>query len=628
MKEILALYYRLSLADSDKDEHDLSNSIKNQEVLLREYVKNHSDLLRYEMMEFYDDGFSGTSFQRPGIQKVFELMKQGRVKCIIVKDFSRFGRNYIDVGTYLEQIFPFLKVRFISVNDHFDSKKDNAAGAIDIGFKNLMHDYYSKNMGRKISQSKRFRAEQGTIIMPAFFGYKKAENDSGELVIDEEAANAVRLLFEKRSEGLSLRDIAKFMNEQGIFTPSERKVQLSGAKIPQTPFWRADMITSILKDIRYTGVFIFGKKHNINFKEKKMPEDNWIISKSRFEPIISRALFDKVNAMLYKRDTQNRVLNRSKTNALFCGRLQCGHCGRPLYKRDNGYKCKTSESISNSVCPNMIFKEEFFTGIVLQGLNKLIELMEVNNQCMDETAEDMNQHNKLQTSISKCQNDMICIYEKYADGKLTYQEYSAKRAELEDKRNTLKSVLDSLENRQRETAGKKRMSETLTANSTNGKIENLTTELLDILVDKIIVYDEEHIEIVWRFADVLKESKQVYDADAKRNAIYCRVCHNDGVSLKIQEKALKAFAENNGITNADVYSEFASGMNNKRSEFLRLMRDVKAGKIGVIYVKDLSRIAREHILLGEMLHTFQKYGVRLISMYEPFYSYDSQLAPY
>lgn len=503
MNNILALYYRLSLADHGKEEFDISNSIKNQEILLKDYVRNHTDLQQYELMEFYDDGYSGTNFQRPAIQKIFDLMKLGKIKCIIVKDFSRFGRNYIEVGTYLEQIFPFLKVRFISVNDHFDSNKDNAAGAIDVGFKNLMHDYYSKNMGKKIAQAKKFKAENGTMRIPAFFGYKKAE-DNFSLVIDMEAAEVVRILFRKRLEGLSLRDIAKFMNARGIFTPGQYRLQLYNAVTMPFKLWNANIVAQILKDIRYTGTFVYGKRKSFDFRCRRMPESTWIVVKECFEPIISQEIFDAVSKTMYSRDTQRNI--HSKIKPLFSGKLQCGYCGNTLKKRRTGYKCTTGESLKHSNCPKIIYREELFINIVLQSLNKFIEVTDFRKYFTAE--KDTDEIERLNGLLVKCQSDILCAYEMYSDEKMTRSEYMEKHGILKRKKEEIISSLDSIKNGRIDVEKKEKISMILSEHISDGKIVCVTPDLLDTFIEKLVVYDNERIEVVWRYRDVFTKYKE------------------------------------------------------------------------------------------------------------------------
>lgn len=365
-----------------------------------------------------------------------------------------------------------------------------------------MHDYYSKNMGKKISQAKHFRARQGMIIMPAFYGYKKLADGSGSLVIDDEAADVVRLMFQKKAEGCMLRDIAKYLNELKIPTPSMRKNQLEGSKIKETPFWKADVITPILKDIRYTGVFIFGKKRNYNFKEMKMPESDWIISKSKFEPIISRELFDEVNTMLYKRNTQRN--RKPKQTTVFGDKLQCGCCGRRLYKRGSGYRCRTWESKNDSKCPHTTYQESKIKEVVLKSLNKLINLTCISTLKLKEVQKSNASNVKLERMMGKCKKDVLAIYESYTTGKISLDDYTDRRQKIEQKTKNIEKQLAGSANQQQINSKNDKISELLCKNMKDNVIEQLTAELVEVLVEKIIIHAEDKFEIFWKFTDLMQ----------------------------------------------------------------------------------------------------------------------------
>jgi len=200
IKKILAEYIRLSQEDENQGE---SNSIRNQRELLNAFVESSPDLSQYEVVEFCDDGYSGTNFDRPGVKSLLDEVRAGNIQCIIVKDLSRFGRNYIDIGDYLEQIFPFLGVRFISVNDHFDSNDfDGTTGGLDVGFRNLIYSLYSKDLSQKVRSAKKTRMEKGEFIgSHAPYGYAKSSENRKKLVVDEKAAAVVRRIFAMANEG-------------------------------------------------------------------------------------------------------------------------------------------------------------------------------------------------------------------------------------------------------------------------------------------------------------------------------------------------------------------------------------------------------------------------------------------
>jgi len=388
------------------------------------------------------------------------------------------------------------------VNDNFDSKKASAAAAIDIGFKNLMHDYYSKNMGKKISQAKRFRAQQEMIIMPAFYGYKKSADGSGSLVIDDEAAEVVRLMFQKKAEGWMLRDIAKHLNELKIPTPSMRKYQLEGSKIKETEFWKADIISPMLKVIRYTGVFIFGKKRNYNFKEKKMPESDWIISKSKFEPIISKEQFDEVNTMLYKRNTQGN--RKPKQTTVFGDKLQCGCCGRRLYKRGGGYRCRTWESKNDSQCPHTTYQEAKIEAVALDASNNFINLMDITMSKSKEAQKSNASTVMLDRLSDKCKKDILSVYESYTVGAISLEDYTVRRQKIEQKIKNIESQRNDIANQQKINSKNDKISELLCKSMKDNVVERLTLEVVEALIEKIIIYEEDKIEICWKFTDLMQ----------------------------------------------------------------------------------------------------------------------------
>ena len=211
---ILALYLRLSKEDGDMI--DESNSITNQRLILRKFVEQRQEFEGFEIKEYIDDGFSGKNFERMGVQELLEDVKSGKVFVIIVKDFSRFGRNHIEVGNYIEKIFPLLDVRFIAVNNSFDSKDyKGTTPDMDVAFENLMYDYFSEENSVKIRNDLMGRRKRGKYLATfAAFGYKKSPSDHNRIVIDEEAAAIVRMIFEKYAECGIKAEVARFLNQK------------------------------------------------------------------------------------------------------------------------------------------------------------------------------------------------------------------------------------------------------------------------------------------------------------------------------------------------------------------------------------------------------------------------------
>ena len=227
MTDILALYIRLSLADEETKSgiQDESDSITNQRNFIQKFIQNNEELAGFRQKEFYDDGYSGKNFDRPGFQKLLEMCRKGEINCIIVKDFSRLGRNYVEVGNLIEQVFPFLGIRVLSINDHYDSSRLNGmTGGMDIAFKNLVYNLYSKDLSQKVKSAVTTRMKKGEYCAPfALFGYCKSKEDIHKLEIDPEAAEIVRRIFLMVIDGIQRQAIANRLNSEGVPTPAVYK---------------------------------------------------------------------------------------------------------------------------------------------------------------------------------------------------------------------------------------------------------------------------------------------------------------------------------------------------------------------------------------------------------------------
>lgn len=328
-------YYRLSKEDGDKAESD---SIVNQKALVREFLKVHSDIQIYK--ERVDDGYTGVNFERPSFQAMLEDIKSGRVNCVIVKDLSRFGRNYIEAGRYIEKIFPYLGVRFIAINDNIDTA--SAASASDellIPFKNLINDAYCRDISIKVRSHLDMKRENGQYISPfAPYGYKKSEQNKNQLVIDEKAASVVRQIFKWKIDGMSSARIADKLNQLGIPTPIAYK-HINGDALhcefqkKSDSKWMANSVNRILGNEIYTGTLLQGKTSSPSYKVRKRTkkaEQDWIRCENCHEPIISAEDFDMVKKT-NRQDT--RVAPDEQTLYLFSGIAKCGHCGGNMTRK-------------------------------------------------------------------------------------------------------------------------------------------------------------------------------------------------------------------------------------------------------------------------------------------------------
>jgi len=297
-KKTTAIYLRISSDDGSIGD---SESITGQRNLLVEFINNHPILRDTRIVEVVDDGHSGTNFDRPGVQELLNFVRRGTIGCIVVKDFSRWGRDYIQVGDYLEHLFPFLGVRFISVVDDYDSNRsDCGPGDISIAFKHIMHSYYAKDISQKIRAAKRVKMERGEYKSShTLFGYKKSAN-THVLEIDEPAAAIVRRAFELILRGLSTSDVAKHFNAEGIPTKNAYKQKTGTSQnrgfATENTIWTSTSILHLVTNERYTGCMISGVHERVEIGKSKMrkrPKEQWFVHEGIHPAIVCKGDFDK-----------------------------------------------------------------------------------------------------------------------------------------------------------------------------------------------------------------------------------------------------------------------------------------------------------------------------------------------
>lgn len=376
------IYTRMSKDDGDKPESD---SIGNQKALIRDFLKNHPEI--QAVSEKSDDGYSGVNFERPGFKEMMDEIRAGRVDCVIVKDLSRFGRNYIEAGNYIERVFPFIGVRFIAINDSYDSADRNQSDSLIIPFKNLINDAYCKDISVKIRTQLEIKRKKGEFIGAfAVYGYLKDPEDHNKLIVDTFASEVVRAIFKWKLEGMSQGDIAERLNAQGVLCPMEYKLSL-GMKV-QTNFrvnrkavWSWSSVSRILTNEIYTGVLIQGKVSTPNYKVKKFmekDESEWIRMEQSHEAIIDGDTF-RVTQEILKKDIR-RGPDRGKVYPL-SGFLMCADCGQNMIRksavsggRKYFYYVCSGHKARNGCKPHSIREEELFQGVLtaMQGHIKVV----------------------------------------------------------------------------------------------------------------------------------------------------------------------------------------------------------------------------------------------------------------
>ena len=320
----VGIYCRLS---NDDERDGESVSIENQKLLLQRYVREQG---WNEIDVYIDDGYSGTNFQRPGVQRLIADAKAKRINVILVKDLSRFGRNYIEFGQYTDYLFPSIGCRFIALNNGIDTMKND--GSTDVMcFLNLFNEFYSRDTSKKVKAVKKACAENGKYMgTHPPYGYKRDPLDKHHFIIDEETAPLVRRMFAMRASGTPFRKIATTLNAEGIQPPGELYYQRQGRSNPRrvNHLWNESTVKVMLRNEAYIGNMVQGKCGTLSYKSKKLvskPKEEWIRVEGTHEPIISREIWDTVVAIDQKRVRKSATADGIRS--IFTGLVYCADCG-------------------------------------------------------------------------------------------------------------------------------------------------------------------------------------------------------------------------------------------------------------------------------------------------------------
>lgn len=501
-----ALYSRLSREDGDKPESD---SVLNQLQMLEDFCRRSVDLNVTD--KYIDDGYTGTNFDRPAFKHMISDIDHGKINCIIVKDLSRFGRDYIDTGLYLERILPQKKVRFIAINDGIDS--NNGSYDMMLPVKNIFNAQYAKDISRKIKSSFDTKRRQGQFI-GAFcsYGYAKDPSDHNHLIIDESAAAVVRRIFNMFEQGKGKDAIARILNSENIPCPSEYKRLLgenykNGLKSEGTTYWTYSTVGRILSNKMYIGDMVQGKYRRVDMhgRAHKQDEDAWIISEDTHDAIIEDAQWARVQQLLF---TRTRNIDFSTSNPL-SGFIKCGDCGRGMVHRGKGdkayYNCGTYDRYGPSICSKHRISSTQLERVILDDINQVLSAIEsLSSLSIPETALKVKRHKekeKLNTAIERISRLRQGIYEDYKEGLLSKEDFLAYRIDYETKEKQLRAQLEQTEiTSNSEDVFKRAWINKLLE---NGKLESLDRATVVETIDRINVYEDGHIEIQYKFSEEL-----------------------------------------------------------------------------------------------------------------------------
>lgn len=527
----IAKYIRLSKEDGD--DKDESNSITSQNKILDELIldlaqKSQDEYVVYDT--YSDDGYSGTDFNRPNFQRLLRDMKEGQINMIVTKDLSRLGRNYIEVGNYIEQIFPLFNIRFVTKAEDIDSfEKPATTNSIMVPFKNLINDEYCRDISNKIILANNARKRNGQYLGSfPIYGYKKDPNDKYKLIIDEEAAEVVKLIYKLFLEGKGRSAITKILNDRGILNPTRYKQKVLGQNyvnasiLKGNSLWCDSTVAHILRNEMYTGTLIQGRKKMVSYKVHKqvdVPRENWIIVENNHEAIIDKETFNKVQDII-SRDTRIKMDGTGEVS-LFAGYIRCADCKRAMCKKTTNnkiktyyyYVCKTYRKKSTNACSKHTIRSDYLEKVVLESIKMQINLAVE----MEKMIEKINKSEKrtlcndnLERMIKSKLNELDKIktlkkaaYEDWKLGNISQEEY------FEYKNSYDKEYLDIEENIQYLKEEKEKYKEQVLGNNnwledlkSKSNITKLSRDIILELIDCIYVHEGgKDVTIKFKFAD-------------------------------------------------------------------------------------------------------------------------------
>lgn len=511
MKKV-AIYMRLS--KEDEYIRDESNSISNQRAFLRRHIRSIPELKRLEVIEFKDDGYTGKNMNRPGVQELLDMVKAQKIECIVVKDISRFSRDHLETGKYLEQIFPFMGVRFIAVNDNYDSKDfAGGIGEIDVTFKGILYDFYSEDLSQKVKSSIAARKAKGNYTASvATYGYKKDPEKKGHLIVDEEAAEIVKRIYREYLDGRAIYKIAQGLNDDGIVVPSihlKRKIGNGYIRHNATLLWTTVCVRRMLCNQTYLGHVVYHKyeQESVGGNDKKILDPaEWKIVKNMHEPLISQKDFDKAQ----KRLRSNKKVKKVYPKHCLSGMVECGICGHNMRHANSGrpkYECAfTYFNINHKHERNSIIDTEI-EAAVLAALRKEMDLKAESGKICAERKE--LQRSKADEA-QKCLKDMErSLDQLYEDQRESFESYKAGMTEkdtflqqkqiyeqmeecLKDKIRQQKEAVERLEDEA------DAMPDGFSADQDEIRADQLTREMTEAFVEKVIVWPGQKLEIKWK----------------------------------------------------------------------------------------------------------------------------------
>ena len=524
----VGIYIRLSQEDKDKKYESDSESVINQKELLRSYVKNNNFNL---CGEYVDDGYSGTNFDRPGFQKMLEDIKQKKINCVVVKDLSRFGRDHVMTGYYIETFFPENNIRFISILESYDSFKNQASNDSST-FIIACNDYYSKQNSIKIRNVLNDKRKNGKFIgSQPCYGYMRDPLDKGHLIPNPETAPIVKKLFQWRAEGIGTTEIATRLNDMNVLTPAGYKKTNYSSRLIDRDSWNISTVKKILSNRIYTGDMVQHTQTKVNYKSKKkitLDESLWVIVENTHEPLVDKETFKYVNS-LGKRKTRNYGLKTERQKRILEGKIFCKECGNRLsvyYRKKLDYwsiNCnRYSRDPKMGRCSSHFYPYDYLEEQILEQFNnsvskfiKELDIEELNKEVqknVHKETEDIDKKiNNLLKEKEQIMNKLSTLYSDRCNNIISAELYKELSTESETKLKKINSIIEEEKLKKQNIKNKanilpdytKKIKELL-------DLKNPKKELINTLIDKIVIDENRNITILFKY-DVIPEINFMYE---------------------------------------------------------------------------------------------------------------------
>lgn len=518
----VGIYIRLSREDEEKEKYQESESIGNQRTLLMQYIRQNK--LNF-ISEYVDDGVSGTSFDRPAFNRMIADIESGKINMVITKDLSRLGRNYVQSGLYIENYFPEHEVRFVAILDNIDTAYDNSNNDI-APFKSILNEMYAKDTSKKINSVLQAKRNNGEYLGTAPYGYKKDPENKYHLIIDEEAANVVKLIYEKYLAGFGTMQIADYLSKKKIPIPSDYNKRKRGVKSVSYGLWQQSTVRFILSNEIYTGTVIQGKRKKVSFKSKKfinLPEEDWVKVENMHEAIISKEDFERAKKVIEATKGSRVVQN----DYLFKGLLRCYDCGgyigiRSPDKNGNIYgRCQRYGRFGKfDVCSPHNFNYQVFEEQILEVLRQVCKeyknkkkLEEIAKQTKSKQSQEFDiksQINSFKQNIEKETRKLEVMYEDRLAGIISLEEYMKNANRIKE---IVKQYEQNIKELEKELSGEsyrtkdERRLDDLVEEFLNMK--NPTKEIIREFIEKIEIHSDKQVDIYFNFRPLQEMSENL-----------------------------------------------------------------------------------------------------------------------